>query len=126
MVGVSTPTDRQAPRMVVPAGTLTGTPSTVRPTTAGASTGGAVGVRVARAGGFSTMSVAGSAAGSGRRSNRNSVIAARAASQGHQPWLAQRRLDCRGRRLAEPADRGVAHDLADLAQETQLGIARAN
>ena len=45
-------------------------------------------------------------------------------SQRHQPGLPEGRLDGRRGRLAEAADRGVAHGLADLAQEDELLVAR--
>ena len=47
-------------------------------------------------------------------------------SQRHQLRLPERGLDRRGRGLAEPADRRVAHRLADLAQEGQLILARTH
>src|SRR5262249_55415590 len=49
--------------------------------------------------------------------------AARGAARGsyrHQVRLAERGFDRRGGRLPEPADRGIAHDLADLSEEGQL------
>ena len=50
---------RQAPRIVVPAGTVTSSPSIVSEMAGGASITGAVGGRLARAGGVSRMSVSG-------------------------------------------------------------------
>ena len=77
---------------------------------------------------------AGCRSAAGRRAPRRRGASARPApdrgpcsgrrSQRHQTRLPQRRLDRRRRRLAEPADRRVAHRLADLAQEGQLLVAR--
>ena len=102
---------RQAPRIVVPAGTVTASPSMVSAIGGGASTTGACGVWVARAGGESRIGVS----GDGRRLLARDVPGSGRGSYRHQVRLPQRRFDRRRGRLPQPADRGVAHDLADLA-----------
>src|SRR5690242_5809826 len=122
------PWARQASRIVEPAGTVTATPSIVSSTGVRTGAGGGVGGTLHRSGGVRRMSVSGWApggspawgasrcgAGSRSRDSPSSVIAG--SSQRHELRLPHGALDRAAGRLAEAADRRVAHRLADVAQE---------
>src|SRR6478672_4829467 len=99
------PWSRQAPRIVVPACTVTAWPSMVTSTGAGAWTGGAAGGRDARAGGVTRMSAR--TAGVAVCPEANGSVTA-------PPYRAAGRpIRSPTTPLTEAADRRVAHRLAD-------------
>src|SRR5512135_1176068 len=106
-VGMSMPWARQASRMVEPAGTDTTASSMVSSTCGAGSATGGRGTLGERGAGVNQI-------GSG------SAVTSHLLDEGRDEPAGDGGLDRGRRRLAEAADRGVAHGLAELAQQGKL------